>query len=192
MSDAPAAERGLFIPVILGTPRHGRASEPIARLMVEETAQRPGVTSELVDVRNVPLTLDDAGQAIRNPGFSETMRRADALIVVSPEYNHGYPGPLKHLLDTCLEEYIHKAVGVVGVSAGPWGGTRGVQDLLPVLRELGLVAIFWDVNFAHAGKAFDAEGRLADAAYRSRIAKFLKELIWMARTLRFGREQVAL
>ena len=87
--------------------------------MVEETAQRPGVTSELVDVRNVPLTLDDAGR--RRSGIPVSARRcgADALIVVSPEYSHGC-STAQHLLDTCLEEYIHKAVGVVGVSAGPW------------------------------------------------------------------------
>ena len=75
------------------------------------------------------------------------MDRADALVLVSPEYNHGYPGLLKHVLDTSLKEYIHKAVGVAGVSAGVFGGARAIQNLIPVLRELGLVTIFWDVNF---------------------------------------------
>jgi hypothetical protein len=74
------------------------------------------------------------------------MDRADALVVVSPEYNHGYSGLLKHVLDSCLKEYIHKAVGIVGVSAGPFGGARVIQNLLPVMRELGLVTIFWDVK----------------------------------------------
>jgi NAD(P)H-dependent FMN reductase len=120
------------------------------------------------------------------------MNRADALVIVSPEYNHGYPGLLKHVLDSCLQEYIHKAVGVVGVSAGPFGGTRGIQDLLPVLRELGLVCIFWDVNFSSVYKTFDAEGKLLDQAVPGRIDKFLKELVWMAKTLRHGRENIAL
>src|SRR3989441_2301905 len=115
-----------------------------------------------------------------------------ALPIFSPEYNHGYSGLLKHALDTCLKEYIHKAVGVVGVSAGPYGGTRGIQDLLPVLRELGLVAIFWDVNFSAVHTVFDKAGALRDQAYLPRIDKFLKELVWMARTLRHGRESVAL
>jgi NAD(P)H-dependent FMN reductase len=136
--------------------------------------------------------MDDAGQAIKEPAFAAQMTRADALVVVSPEYNHGYSGLLKHLLDSCLEEYVHKAVGIVGVSAGPWGGTRGIQDLLPVLRELGLVTIFWDVNFANVQAAFDAAGALRDEAYLPRIDKFLKELVWMARTLRHGRAQIAL
>src|SRR5438132_4522118 len=120
------------------------------------------------------------------------MNRADALVVVSPEYNHGYSGLLKHALDSCLKEYIHKAVGVVGVSAGPYGGTRGIQDLLPVLRELGLVTIFWDVNFSAVHAVFDEAGALRDQAYLPRIDKFLNELVWMARTLRHGRESIAL
>ena len=120
------------------------------------------------------------------------MERADALVVVSPEYNHGYSGLLKHVLDSCLKEYIHKAVGVVGVSAGPFGGTRGIQDLLPVLRELGLVTIFWDVNFSSVQTVFDESGRLHEQAYLPRIEKFLRELLWMAKTLRHGREHVAL
>jgi NAD(P)H-dependent FMN reductase len=94
------------------------------------------------------------------------------------------------VLDTNLKEYIHKAVGVCGVSAGPWGGTRLVQSLLPVLRELGLVTIFWDGNFPTAHKLFDADGQLLDAAYVRRIDKFLKELIWMSTVLRYGRENI--
>jgi hypothetical protein len=71
------------------------------------------------------------------------VNRADALVIVAPEYNHGYPGLLKHVLDTNLKEYIHKAAGIVGVSAGIFGGARAIQNLIPVLRELGLVTIFW-------------------------------------------------
>ncbi|TMB00731.1 MAG: NAD(P)H-dependent oxidoreductase [Deltaproteobacteria bacterium] len=186
------AGRPLFIPVLLGTSRQGRMSLPVAKLMVAELSGRAGIETELIDVARMPLPIDDAGEAIKDPTFSAQMNRADALVVVSPEYNHGYSGLLKHALDSCLKEYIHKAVGIVGVSAGPFGGTRGIQDLLPVLRELGLVTIFWDVNFSTVQSVFDESGALRDHAYLPRIDKFLKELIWMARTLRHGREHVAL
>src|SRR5205823_1623279 len=106
----------------------------------------------------IPLRIDDAGQAIKDPTFSAQMSRADALVVVSPEYNHGYSGLLKHALDSCLEEYIHKAVGVVGVSAGPYGGTRGIQDLLPVLR--GMI----EARHTCPGCGAGASGRAAPAA----------------------------
>ena len=95
------------------------------------------------------------------------------------------------MLDTNLEEYIHKAVGVCGVSAGPFGGARMIQSLLPVLRELGLVTIFSDVYFGTAGKLFDpVTGKITDPAYTRRVEKFLDELVWMARALRYARENI--
>src|SRR3989449_4988718 len=111
------------------------------------------------------------------------MDRGDGLVIVAPEYNHGYNGLLKHVLDSCLKEYVHKAAGIVGVSAGPFGGARGIQDLMPVLRELGLVTIFWDVYFSSVRSVFDGAGTLQDQSFLPRIDKFLKELVWMATTL---------
>jgi NAD(P)H-dependent FMN reductase len=187
-----STERPIFIPVLLGTVRQGRASEHVARFVFDEIKKREGVQSELIDIRDLQLSVTDAGEAIKDAQFSATVARADALVIVTPEYNHGYPGMLKHALDTNLKEYIHKAVGICGVSAGGFGGTRVVENLLPVMRELGLVTIFWDGNFSGAQKLFDAEGRLLDNSYVQRIDKFLKELVWMAKVLRYGREQVSL
>lgn len=186
------SDRPLFIPVILGTTRKGRMSRFAAQSVHAQLRRRQNVETELIDICTLPLPVDDAGEAIKDAEFAARMKRADALVIVSPEYNHGYPGLLKHVLDSCLQEYIHKAVGVVGVSAGPFGGVRGIQDLLPVLRELGLVTIFWDVTFLNVQRVFDAEGKLLDPAYTTRIDKFLNELTWMATTLRYGREHVPL
>ena len=108
-----------------------------------------------------------------------------------PEYNHGYPGLLKHALDMNLQEYIHKAVGICGVSAGVFGGTRVIENLVPVLRELGLVTTFTDVNFGTIGKLFDEQGNLLYQNYIRRVDGFLNEIIWMARVLRYGRENIA-
>lgn len=182
--------RPLFIPVILGTPRKGRMSEHVAKFLAGEVSKQKNVETDLIDVREMKLPIDDAGEQIKDPAFSEKTNRADALILVAPEYNHGYPGMLKHLLDTNLKEYIHKAVGICGVSAGPFGGARVIQNLLPVMRELGLVTTFWDVNFSQVQNEFDEAGKLKEQAYIRRAEKFLKELIWMAKVLRYGRENV--
>ena len=185
--------RPLFIPVILGTVRKGRASEDVAKFVFGEVQKRDGVKSELIDIRDLKFPVDDAGEQIKDARFSETCERADGLVIVTPEYNHGYPGMLKHVLDSNLKEYIHKAVGVCGVSAGGFGGTRVIEGLLPVLRELGLVAIFWDGNFSGAQKLFGEDGKILDeATHVRRIDKFLSELIWMSRVLRYGREHVSI
>jgi len=185
--------RPLFIPVILGTVRKGRASENVARFVFGEVQKRDGVETELIDIRDLNLPVDDAGEQIKNKAFSETCERADGFVIVTPEYNHGYPGLLKHVLDSNLKEYIHKAVGVCGVSAGGFGGTRVIESLLPVFRELGLVTIFWDGNFSGAQKLFAEDGKILDeATHVKRIDKFLGELIWMSRVLRYGRENVSI
>jgi NAD(P)H-dependent FMN reductase len=183
--------RPIFLPVILGTARQGRRSENVARLVLEQTKKCAGVETELIDVRTLPMRLDDAGEQMKDPAFSSTIERCDGLILVAPEYNHGYPGLLKHALDMNLKEYIHKVVGICSVSAGPSGGVRMIENLLPVMRELGLITIFWDVNFGNVQKLFDQQGKLLDQEYIRRIDKFLNELVWMARVLRHGRENIA-
>lgn len=191
MSAVSVPDKPLFIPVVLGTARRGRMSEHVASFVLSQLSTLSGVETELFDVRDLAFPTNDAGEQIKNPVFSAAVMRADALVIIAPEYNHGYPGLLKHALDTNLKEYVHKAVGIVGVSAGPWGGTRVVENLLPVLRELGLVTIFWDGNFSSVRKAFDpATGALLDDACVRRLEKFFKELVWMAKVLRHGGEKI--
>ena len=175
-----------------GYSQNGPHEPYAAQFVTGELGKCAGVETDLIDIAKLPLPTNDAGEAIKHASFSDKMNKADALVVVSPEYNHGYSGLLKHVLDSCLKEYIHKAVGIVGVSAGSFGGTRGIQNLLPVMRELGLVTIFWDVNFASVQKVFAEDGSLLDESYIRRVDKFLVELIWMAKTLRQGREQIPL
>ena len=183
-------EKPLFIPVILGTARQGRESEKAARFVFEQTEKRKNVETEFIDVRTLPMKLDDEGEQMKDPKFSATIDRCDGLIIVTPEYNYSMPGVLKNALDMNLKEYIHKAVGICGVSAGAFGGTRVIESLLPVMRELGLVTIFEDVNFGKIGMLFDERGILLDQNFVGRVDKFLNELIWMSRVLRYGRESI--
>ncbi len=90
----------------------------------------------------------------------------------------------------CLEEYIHKVVGLVGVSAGPFGGSRVIEQMVQVVRELGLAVTFTDLNFSKVRDAFDEQGNLKEEKYVGRAAKFLNELVWMARVFRHGRGNI--
>lgn len=184
------ADKPLFVPLILGTPRQGRRSEQVAKFLLSEMKKRPEIETELIDVRELKMTLKDAGGEMKDADFGEKMLRADGLAIVVPEYNHGYPGVLKHALDMCLDEYIHKAVGFCGVSAGPFGGARVIENLVPIARELGLVVTFTDLNFSRVQDAFDPGGNLQDEKYIGRAAKFINELVWMSRVLRHGRDKI--
>jgi NAD(P)H-dependent FMN reductase len=180
--------RPLSIPVILGTTRKGRMSAHAARFILGQIEQRQGIVTELIDLAAVSMPIDDAGEDIKDARFSAKMARADALVIVTPEYNHSFPGLLKHVLDSCLKEYIHKAAGIVGVSAGPFGGVRAIQDFLPVIRELRLVNIFWDVNFGNVANVFDASGKLLDTrSSRAPTSSWTSSSGWQRRCATAGR-----
>ena len=186
------ADEKLFIPLILGTNRKDRVSENVAKWVFGKIGEREDMTSQYFDVRDFELPRDDYGTEIGGqfPAWRDAIIRADGLVVVTPEYNHGYPGTLKSVLDLLLKEYIHKAVAFAAVSAGPWGGTRVIEAMVPMVRELGLAVTFTDLNFPKAASKFDAEGKLTDEAYDKRVTGFLDELTWMSKALRWGRQNI--
>ena len=181
----------LNIPLLLGTNRKDRKSESVAHWLLDQMKQRD-IATKLFDVADFDLPRHDYGQGLKDsfPEWRDAIINADGLVIVTPEYNHGYPGTLKAVLDLLLQEYIHKAVALVGVSAGPWGGTRVIEALVPMVRELGLAATFTDLNFPKVQNTFDAAGKLLDPAFEKRAKGFLDELVWMARVLKWGRENV--
>lgn len=185
-------ESKVFLPVILGTNRKERKSAFVADWLVKEMSKRGEIETRLFDVSDFALPQDDYGPQIKDafPEWRDAIIRADGLVIVSPEYNHGYPGALKSVLDLLLKEYIHKSVAFVGVSAGPWGGARVIESMVPMVRELGLAASFADLNFPTVQSKFDEDGKLLDEKYEGRVNAFLDELVWMSRTLKWGRENL--
>jgi NAD(P)H-dependent FMN reductase len=182
----------LNLPLLVGTNRQDRRSIFVARWLVEQMRSRGDIETRLFDVAEFALPQHDYGQGLKDsfPEWRDAMVKADGLVIVTPEYNHGYPGTLKAVLDLLLREYVHKAVALVGVSAGPWGGTRVIESMVPMVRELGLVVTFSDLNFPFVQKLFDENGWLLDPAFDKRAKDFLDELVWMAQVLKWGRENV--
>ncbi len=179
----------VFIPILLGTNRKDRESENVARWVLDQMEAREEIETKFFDVRDFDLPKDNYGTEIGKdfPEWRDAIIRADGLVIVTPEYNHGYPGSLKSVLDLLLKEYIHKAVGFVGVSAQVWGGTRVIEACVPMVRELGLAVTFSDLNFPRVQDKFDDAGNLLDDAYIERAKGFLDELVWMSRALKWGR-----
>jgi len=182
----------LNIPVLLGTNRKMRKSAFVAKWLVGQMEKRPEIRTRLFDVADFALPHDDYGQGLKDsfPEWRDAIVNADGLVIVTPEYNHGYPGSLKAVLDLLLREYVHKAVAFVGVSAGVWGGTRVIEAMVPMVRELGLAVTFTDLNFPKVEKLFDDQGNLLDSAFDQRAKDFLDELVWMSRVLKWGRANV--
>src|SRR5688500_11799628 len=98
------AESKLFIPLLLGTNREGRSSEAVAKWVHSKINERADMESQLFDVRDFDLPRDGYGTEIAGqfPEWRDSIVRADGLVIVTPEYNHGYPGILKSVLGLLL------------------------------------------------------------------------------------------
>ncbi len=181
----------LFIPVVLGTARKDRASAKAANF-VKEQVEEYGVETKLIDVRKVmieatiPAWVDD--EVTTN--WRSVAERMDGLIIVAPEYNHGYPGELKLFIDMAYKEYQHKPVAICGVSAGGLGGVRMVDNLIPIMIELQMVPIRNVVYFSNIKELFKESGEITDETYKKRVATMLDNLTWYAKVLKPARESL--
>src|SRR4051812_44647183 len=185
----------LTIPVVLGSVRPRRLSERPARLLVERLAAL-GCAAPLVDLQELDLPL--FGQSAHEHSHEGVARLqaiaagADAMVWLTPEYNHGYTSAVKNAVDYLHAEIRRKPVAVCGLSGGGLGGARAVEQLKLVLIELHAVTIRDSVYFSDARGIFDVQGTLKVPAYVGRIDDMLAELTWYARLLTWGRAHVPL
>lgn len=176
------------IAVLAGTVRERRRSIHAARFVAETGKQLEGVEIRFADPKDFNFPGDGEDPESKDPKYTELTDWADAFFIITPEYNHGYPGSLKRMLDSEYSNYFHKAVALAGVSDGNWGGVRAIEALLPVLRTLRLVAISFDVQFPRVNDLFDDNGAIQDASVSERVLKAYEELVWMARALKRSRQ----
>jgi NAD(P)H-dependent FMN reductase len=183
-------EDPITLAVLVGTTRERRESIKAARYIAEFARQLPGVEVLFIDPKDFNFPGDGNDPEGKDPRYTELTKRADAFFIVTPEYNHSFPGSLKRMLDSELQTYNHKPVAFAGCSNGGWGGVRAVEALVPAVRETGLVVLSWDVYFPRVQDIFDEQG-IMKAEYNERYTKSLQklfaELLWMARLLKAGR-----
>ncbi len=176
--------------IIVGTNRTNRQSMLVARLIEKAAQSFVGFEPQVVDLLQFHFSQDDQEPALSDPAYKQIIEEADALLIVLPEYNHGYPAALKRALDSEYAIYLHKPVALASVSSGPWGGVRAIESLLPVLRSFGLLISKVDLNFSNVRQLFDNDGNLLDLAYLPRIEKFLTELLWLTQISHWGQKNL--
>lgn len=170
------------ITLVLGTAREGRASEAIAKVL-EAQLQARGVTVTFIDVRDHLQSFATVTPWLEENDASATYRAAvascDALVFVVPEYNRGYPGEWKLLVDSIKEEYADKPTFLVGTSSGVFAGTRVVEQVILVLSQLQCRIMPAKLHVPKVGEAVlaDGDGFTPSEAFAPHLERFVEAVI---------------
>ena len=176
--DHRTAQKRLRLMVIVGSTRESRFGPTVADWFVAEANQHGQMTVDVVDLKDV---------TVPSAAFTAAVDAADAFVVVTPEYNHSFPGPLKTAIDSVRGEWATKPIGFVSYG-GISGGLRSVEALRNVFAELHCVTVRQSVSFPMAWELFDDSGGLKDPAGPNVAATaLLDQLVWWALALREGR-----
>ncbi|TWT11451.1 NADPH-dependent FMN reductase [Reyranella sp. CPCC 100927] len=176
------------VALIYGSTRESRFCDTVARWAGNAIVDHGNFALDVIDPAS--LSLPARHQRADNPGLAalrERITHADAFVLVTPEYNHGYPAALKFLIDSVSEPWHAKPAGFVSYG-GISGGLRAVEQLRLVLAELHVVTLRDSVSFANVYDQFDAAGDLVrPEPARRAMAILLARLDWWARALRSAR-----
>lgn len=165
--------------IIIGSTREGRFGPVVASWFASRARQHKGLVVEVVDLAEVTLPSES---------LTASVGAADAFVIVMPEYNHSYAGPLKAAIDSIKPEWSAKPVAFVSYG-GVSGGLRAVEALRPVFCELQAMTIREAVSFANFWEKFDEAGQLKEPAGPEGAATaLLDQLLWWALALREAKE----
>src|SRR5438046_980343 len=168
---------------IAGSLRTGSFNAALLRAAVEECP--PAATLEIESIRGIPLYDGDveAAQGIpaRAAELKERVAAADALLLVTPEYNNSIPGVFKNAIDWLSRPssdikrvFGGRAFAIMGASPSAFGTTLSQAAWLPVLRTLGTQTWFGGrVLVGRAAGVFDEAGALKDATVEEQLRQFL-------------------
>jgi len=172
------------VAIIVGTAREKRRSVLAANFVQKTLREFEEIETIFVDPLDFNLHGDGNDDAERDPKYTKITEEANAFVIVTPEYNHGYPGSLKRLLDMEYKNYFHKPVILVGVSDGTIGGARAVELLIPVVAELGMIYVRGKIYFPVIQDLFNEKGEfIGDSKYVDKIKKATEELLFFVNSL---------
>ncbi|WP_020181158.1 NAD(P)H-dependent oxidoreductase [Methylopila sp. M107] len=170
----------LKLTLIYGSARPGRLCDQVAGWAAAQVRDHGLFELDSLD----PLADDFPPNAA---ALKARIGRSDAILVVTPEYNHSFPAPLKALIDTVEREWSGKSVAFVAYG-GVSGGLRAVEHLRNVFAELDAHTLRETVAFARAWERFGPDGALRDPEReRKAMAGLLDRLAWWSEALRTAR-----
>ncbi|SFN02612.1 NAD(P)H-dependent FMN reductase [Pseudonocardia ammonioxydans] len=179
--------------VIIGSTRSGRFAPTVANWFADEARRRADLSVDVIDLATagLPDVLPGDDWDLPQPvlGLGPWLDTADAFVVVTPEYNHSFPAPLKTAIDWFHAEWAAKPVGFVSYG-GLGGGLRAVEQLRLVFAELHATTVRNSVSFHNYWEAFDADGRTDDPAAHGAAKGMLDQLVWWSDALRAHRGRV--
>jgi NAD(P)H-dependent FMN reductase len=178
--------------VIIGSTRPGRAGLPIAEWFTARAMAYGAFDVHVADLAEVDLPLLDEPNHPRlrrylhqhTKDWSEIIDATDAFVIVTPEYNYGYPATIKNAIDYLHEEWKYKPVGFVSYG-GVAAGTRAVQQLKQVVTTLKMLPVFESVSIPFHSQFIDDEGQLqANEIMEQAADAMLNELVRTEAALR--------
>lgn len=173
------------IAIISASVRTGRASHRVALYLQNYIAEQTLFSTELLDLNHYQFPVfEERLQYQTNPSaqvleFAEKIIKADGVIIVTPEYNGGYPASLKNVIDLLYKEWHHKPLAVAACSDGPFGGTQVITSLAFTFWKIGAWLVPGKFHASKITEAYDENGKPANKQASDKAAAgFLKELIW--------------
>lgn len=178
--------------IVIGSTRPTRAADLVAPWVIERASRHEGFSVEILDLRDWPLPMfqehvgtigDFADPTYSDPivrKWNRTLKEADALLVVTPEYLHSIPGVLKNALDSVFVSWAlrNKPLAAVGYSIGISAGVRAVEHLMDVAIECEMVPLRDTVLIPRVGGAFNEQGVPIDPMSEIAMTVMLDDLEW--------------
>jgi NAD(P)H-dependent FMN reductase len=173
------------IAIISASVRKGRKSHRVALYFQHYLSENKDTDAEIIDLmaHHFPL-FEERLRFIENPSeeilsLSAKIKNADGIIIVTPEYNGGYPASLKNIVDLFYDEWKRKPIAIATVSAGPFGGAQVITSLQFSLWKIGALTIPAMFPVPEIDKSFSETGVPTDAEGTAKRAKnFIGELMF--------------